>query len=201
MLKKKKKFALPKKLFDSARIKEENKLKVKYGLKNKKEIWKTEAKIKYFRDRAKKLITAEQEEQQKFFANLNKIGLKVESVSDVLALEKEDLLKRRLPSLLVEKKFATKPKQARQMVVHKRILINGKVVSIPSYIVKVVEENKITIKKKIKKPKPVKIEEPKEETKNENRDQLASAEEKSAESVSTESQSDNTEEVKEKENA
>jgi small subunit ribosomal protein S4 len=58
-----------------------------------------------------------------------------------------------LPSVLIKKKIANGPKHARQMVVHKRILINGRVVNIPSYIVKVDEENKITLKKKIRKPK------------------------------------------------
>ena len=47
MKKQQKRFERPKKPFDSERIKEENKLKTKYGLKNKKEIWKSGAKVKY----------------------------------------------------------------------------------------------------------------------------------------------------------
>jgi small subunit ribosomal protein S4 len=153
MIRKKKKFEFPRKLYDKPRILEENKLLVRYGLKNKKEIWKAEAKIKYFRTRAKSLIAAEQNEQQKFFVKLNNMGLKVRGVSDVLALNKEDLLKRRLPSILVDKKMANAPKQARQMVVHKRILVGTHTVNVPSYLVGVKEENSISIKKKIKKPK------------------------------------------------
>ena len=168
MIRKKKKFAWPKKLYDKPRILEENKLIKKYGLKNKKEIWKADYKIKYFRGRAKSLITAEQEEQQKLFSKLNEIGLNVHSIGDVLALKKEDLLKRRLSSVLVEKKIANAPKQARQMVTHKRIMIGNRTVNIPSYLVKVKDDGLISIKKKTKKPKvkeEQKIEEPKLEEK------------------------------------
>jgi small subunit ribosomal protein S4 len=162
MLRKRKKYERPKTPFDKPRILEENKLVTKYGLKNKKEIWKAESRVKYFRTRAKTLITADPEEQKAFFDKLNKIGLKVENVSDVLALDKEALLKRRLPTVLVEKKIATKPKQARQMVVHKRVLVKGRVVNVPSYLVHVDEEKSITVRNKVRKMKP-KIEEPKAE--------------------------------------
>lgn len=153
MKKQQKRFERPKKPFDSKRIKEENKLKTKYGLKNKKEIWKSGAKVKYYRTRAKSLITAERETQQKFFDKLNEIGLGVESVADVLALTVEDILKRRLSTVVAGKGLADTAKQARQMITHKRILVKGKVVNVPSYLVKVEEEDKINLKKKVKKPK------------------------------------------------
>ena len=153
MIRKRKKFSWPRKLYDKPRILEENKLLIKYGLKNKKEIWKADAKIKYFRTRAKSLITADPEDQKKFLNKLNKIGLNIENVADVLALNKEDLLKRRLPTVLVEKKMANTSKQARQMVVHKRVKINNKTVNIPSYLIGVDEENLISVKNKVKKPK------------------------------------------------
>ena len=156
MIRKRKKFSWPKKLYDKPRILEENKLLIKYGLKNKKEIWKADAKIKYFRTRAKSLITADPEDQKKFLNKLNKIGLNIENVADVLALNKEDLLKRRLPSVLVGKKMANTSKQARQMVVHKRVKINNKTVNIPSYLIGIDEENLISGKNKVKKPKVVK---------------------------------------------
>lgn len=187
MLRKSKKFERPRTLFDKPRILEENKLVIKYGLKNKKEIWKAEAKIKYFRNRAKTLITGEQEDQQKFFNKLNSIGFKIKTIPDVLALNKEDLLKRRLPSVMVEKKLATKAKQARQMVVHKRILINGRVVNIPSYLVRINEENSITLKKKIRKPKVVeKKEEHVEEVKADEAQVVEAAEESEKETPENE---------------
>ena len=62
-------------------------------------------------------------------------------------LHKEDWLKRRLQSLLIEKKLA-KPKEARQLIAHKHVLIDGKFVNIPGYIVKSEEEDKIEVIKK-----------------------------------------------------
>ncbi|MDP4039098.1 MAG: 30S ribosomal protein S4 [Candidatus Pacearchaeota archaeon] len=153
MIRKGKKFEWPRKLYDKPRILEENKLVEQYGLKNKKEIWKTESKIKYLRNRAKALITAGQDEQGQFFRKLNKIGLKVQTIADVLALNKEDLLKRRLSSVVWKKKLADTARQARQMIVHKKIQVGDRVVNAPSYIVEVSEENLISIKKKIKKQK------------------------------------------------
>ena len=125
-----------------------------FGLKNKKEIWKADAKIKTIREKAKKLISAKPEEQQALFDKLNKRGLKVDSISSVLSLDKKDYLKRRLQTIVVEKKLASTFKQARQLIVHKKVLVDGKVVNTPSYIVPVELENKITLKdKKVSKKK------------------------------------------------
>jgi len=164
MIKKHKKFSKPKKPFENNRIKEENRLVKKYGLKNKKEVWKSEAKVKYFRSRAKDLITSDKETQEVFYKKLNKIGLKVKSIADILALNQEDILKRRLSTIISDKNLADTPKQARQMIVHKRIMVNGQIVNVPSYLVKVAEENLIELKKKNKKIKVVeeKIEEKEE---------------------------------------
>jgi small subunit ribosomal protein S4 len=144
MIRKRKMFARPKKAYEKTRITEENVLVEKYGLKNKKEIWKTIAKIKYYRQRAKDLAKRPEEEQKVLFDKLNEIGLEVKSISDVLALNVEMLLKRRLPTIVMEKNLAKTIKEARQMVVHRQVSINGQVVNIPSYIVRVAEEKGVT---------------------------------------------------------
>lgn len=136
------------KLYQKSRIEEENVLVKKYGLKNKKEIWKTLARINYFRKRAMALTKVSDEEQRVFFSKLKNIGLDIKSIPDVLALKIEDLLRRRLPSIVVYKGIANTVKQARQMVVHKRIRVHDKIIDSPSYIVPVYLEDKITIKEK-----------------------------------------------------
>ena len=155
MIRKKKNYNRPKKLFDKSRIDYENKLVKKYGLKNKKEIWKTLEKINYYRRRAMALAKAPLEEQEVLFNKLRDIGLNTNTSADVLALQIEDLLKRRLSSIVADKKIATTIKEARQMIAHKRILIDGKVVNTPGYIVKVSEEKLISLKKIKKKAEPV----------------------------------------------
>ena len=148
MIRKKNKFSWPRKLYDKTRISDENKLVEEYGLKNKREIWKAEAKIKYFRDRAKFLITESTNEQEQFFLKLRSIGLSVKTIADVLALNKEDLLKRRLATVVWKKGLANTAKQARQFIVHKQVFVDGKAVDVPSYIVSTELESNITLKAK-----------------------------------------------------
>jgi len=151
MKRKHKTYSKPKRPFDKTRIEEEAVIKKDYGLKNKKEIWKADSKIKSIREKAKKLIGADEEEQKALFERLKKIGLNVNSISDVLSLDKKDYLDRKLQTILVKKKLATTPKSARQLITHKKVLVDGKVVNSPSYIVPVQLENKIVLKEKSKK--------------------------------------------------
>ncbi|MDP3966100.1 MAG: 30S ribosomal protein S4 [archaeon] len=150
MKRKHKKYSRPKRPFDKARIEEEAVIKKKYGLKNKKEIWKADAKVRVMRQKAKKLIKANPEEQKTLFLRLQKMGLKVSSISDVLGLDKTDYLERRLQTVVFKKKISPTIKTSRQMITHKKVIVNGGVVDSPSYIVPVELENKIEIKKKVK---------------------------------------------------
>lgn len=153
-------YTRPKKAYDKVRIEEENSLIKKYGLKSKREIWKADSAIGKIRRQAKLLLTRTAEEQEKFIGRLKKQGFRAEKISDVLSLDKEDYLKRRLQSIIVKRKIASTPKQARQFIVHKHIKINNKKVNIPSYLVQIDEEDKIElslVKKKPKETKSIKI--------------------------------------------
>ncbi len=153
MKRKHKKYSKPKRPFDKTRINEEAILKKEYGLKNKKEIWKADSQIKSIREKAKKLIGSSEEEQKALFQRLKKKGLEVNSIADILSLDKKDYLNRRLQTIVVRKKLATTPKSARQLIVHKKIFVDGRIVDSPSYIVPVEIENKISLKEKKKKIK------------------------------------------------
>ncbi len=171
-----KKYSRPRKLFDKTRIEEEKSLIKKYGLKNKKEIWKAETEINRIRGLAKNLIVASQEEQEKFFNHLIHLGLirQGANIDDVLALTKEKLLERRLQTIIVKKNLSKSIKEARQLIVHRKIKVSGKVIDAPSYIVKADEENEINLIKKQKKKKesinlsPETVETEKSETEPEN---------------------------------
>jgi len=158
MKRKHKKYSKPKRPFEKARIEEEALIMKKFGLKNKREIWRADAKVKSMREKAKKLISAKSEEQKLLFNKLNKIGMNVNSLSDVLSLNKEDYLKRRLQTVIVTKKIASSPRQARQFIVHKKILVNNEIVNKPSYIVPIALEDKISLKEKKNPKKKEKIE-------------------------------------------
>ncbi|MDP2947224.1 MAG: 30S ribosomal protein S4, partial [Nanoarchaeota archaeon] len=87
---KRKLFSKPRKKFDLARITSENLIVKKYGLKNKKEIWKAKSAISRYRKRAKGLIGKSSDIHQKFFEKLNKQGLKVMTIADALGLTEEN---------------------------------------------------------------------------------------------------------------
>jgi small subunit ribosomal protein S4 len=148
MKRKHKLYSRPKRPFEKARIEEEGEIKKEFGLKNKREIWKADAKVKIIREKAKKLISSSAEDQKVFFDKLKKIGLKVKSLGDALALDKKDYLNRRLQTIVKEKELTTTVKAARQLIVHQKVLVNGKCVNSPSYVVPVELENKISLKKK-----------------------------------------------------
>ena len=146
MKRKHKLYSRPKRPFDKKRIEDEAKIKEEFGLKNKKEIWKADANVNLMRKRAKEMIHLNQGEQKNFFDKLNKIGIKVNSIADILSLNKEDYLKRRLQTIIFKKKLANTVKSARQLIVHKNVFVDGKIINSPSYIVPVELENKIKLR-------------------------------------------------------
>ncbi len=148
-----KKYTKPRTPFNRARIEEEKALMKKFGLKNKRELWRARSYIDRIRTQAKKLIL-QPEQQQVFLIRLIKLGLIKQNatIDDVLALDKQQLLERRLQTIVFKKKLARTPKEARQLIVHKKVKISNKTVDVPGYIVKIKNEPSISvIKKKINK--------------------------------------------------
>jgi len=85
------------------------------------------------------------EVQQTLITKLIKLGVLSSDArfEDVLLLTVDDILRRRLQSLVFEKGYAKSIHQARQFVVHGHIQVAGKKINAPSYIVKKAEENMI----------------------------------------------------------
>ena len=148
MKRKHKLYSNPKKPFDKLRIDEEKKIREEFGLKNKKEIWKAEAKVKLVREKARNLIKSSSEKQKVLFDQLKEIGIKADSLTSAFALETKDYLERRLQTVVFKKGFTKTIKEARQKIVHRKILVDGKVLNKPSYLVPVELENKITFREK-----------------------------------------------------
>jgi small subunit ribosomal protein S4 len=149
MRKLRKKSKKPKHPWDLQRIKEEKTLMKKYGLRRKKEIWKAEAILRNFRQRARELIaTRDKEKENVLISKLVKMGLlsKDAQVEDVLGLSIEDVLDRRLQTIVFRSGLAKTLLNARQMIVHGHVFIGNKKIIFPSYFVNADEENKISIK-------------------------------------------------------
>ena len=127
-------------MFDIVLIKEEKNLIKRYGLKNRREVWKASFAVEKIRNIAKTLIAADETKKEEFVSRQAAKGFKVSSIADVLALGKEDYLKRRLQSIVVAKGLAKTHKQARQAIVHKCIKIDGHFINSPSHLTTVEEE-------------------------------------------------------------
>lgn len=150
--KKRKKYETPKHPWQASRIKSEKEVLREYTLKNKKEIWKMQSILRKFTSQAKKLsyITTEQvkKEKEQLIKKLCKLGLikPTAKPEDVLNLTLKDILERRLQTILFKQNLARTMKQARQFITHHHILINNKLITSPSYLVPLEEENKISFR-------------------------------------------------------
>ncbi len=143
-VRKHKRYSRPRKLYDISTMKEEQGLVSKYGLKNRREVWKADFQIARIRNIAKGLITAEEAKKEEFVTKQKAKGFNVESIADVLGLNKEDWLKRRLQSIVVKKGFAKTLKAARQLINHKHVKIDGKIIDSPSHLTTLEEEKTVS---------------------------------------------------------
>ncbi len=151
-----KKFEKPFRPFDKDRIEVEKAIMKEYGLRRKKELWRMEGTIRKFRRRARDLLAESDEKKEKeLLEKLEKLGLlkKGAKLEDVLSLEVKDILERRLQTLVYKKGLANSVKQARQMIVHRHVRVDGRVIEWPSYLVNKNEEDKITSDIKVKEKK------------------------------------------------
>lgn len=156
MKKQRPKYETPPRPWVKERIEREKKLLEAYGLRRKREIWRAEAILRGWRRRARELAARRDEEAERvLLTKLLKLGLVKEgaSLDDVLGLTVENLLDRRLQTLVYKKGFANTLMQARQFIVHGHIAVDGTRTRWPSMIVPVSLENKIGFyeKSKVKK--------------------------------------------------
>jgi len=147
-----KKYETPSHPWQEDRIKAENELVKKYGLKNKREVWKARTKLSKFRGQARELLAKvksedvqgkKESEQLLVFLNRLNILPTNSSLDDVLALDIESILARRLQTLSYLKGFANTPDQSRQLIIHGHIAIGNRRVTIPGYLVTKDEEEQI----------------------------------------------------------
>ncbi len=154
--KQRKKYSTALNPWQKTRIEEEIILLKEYGLKNKREIYKMRSILKGFADQSKNLIASKTKQAEKeriaLLNKLSNLGLitKTGNVDDVLDLSLNDIMDRRLQTLVYKKAMARSIKQARQFIVHEHIVLGNKIITVPSYLVPVEEENLISFVAKSK---------------------------------------------------
>ncbi len=142
------KYQKPKDIWNLQRIHEDNTLKEEYGLKNMKELWKVQSKISGIRGTVRELLSGRAANplvETNILSNLSRYGIisSTSTLDNVLDLNANAFLERRLQSVVFRKGLARSMRQARQLIVHGFISINGRKVDKPGYTVSPSEENYI----------------------------------------------------------
>ena len=147
------KYDTPAHPWEGERIKEENELLMKYGLKNKRELWRAKSYARRLRSQSRELQarTRTGDPQAKIETNqlltrcarLSLLPQEGATLNDVLSLNTEAILARRLQTIVYRKGLAYTPKQARQIIVHGHAAVGTRKVTIPGYIVKRGEEEQV----------------------------------------------------------
>lgn len=147
--KQRKKYSTPSHPWQKERILSEKEILKEFGLRRKYEIWKMNSILKNFSNQAKKLITEKtgqvEIDRNHLLKKLNSLGLldKNTKIADVLSITLNDILERRLQTLVYKKNLSRSITQARQFITHKHIMVADKLITTPSYLVHVEEERNI----------------------------------------------------------
>ena len=145
-----KSYRRPRRIWNSDQLNSELYIIGSYGLRNKRELWKAQTRVANFRNQARKLLALTLEERQEkeslLLSFLNRLGLtNTQSLDDILNLKIEDVLERRLQTIVMRKMGVKSPLQARQVVVHGHVSVGNQKVNLPGYLVKKEDESKILV--------------------------------------------------------
>ncbi len=144
-----KRYEGPKRLWDKKRIEEEKALREEFGLKNARELWTMQTLLRRIRREARRLLSKKGADLEKRTSQLMGRVKKFlihnadAEVKEILLLTTKDILDRRLQTVVFRKHYAKTAKQARQLITHGHISVNGRKVSSPSYLVSFAEEEQV----------------------------------------------------------
>ncbi|MEM0147137.1 MAG: 30S ribosomal protein S4 [Candidatus Micrarchaeaceae archaeon] len=148
-----KKYEAPSIMWNNARITQEHDIKAKYGLKTMHEEWLAESELRRIRKNVREILAGRQSEEtgKQIIRRLASYGIVSSSATldELLSINVDSLLSRRLQSVIVKKGMARTLRQARQLITHGFISINGRKVTVPGYLVKTSEESAISYYKPI----------------------------------------------------
>ena len=145
-----KSYRRPRRIWNSDQLNSELYIIGSYGLRNKRELWKAQTKVANFRNQARTLLALTLEDRQEkesiLLSFINRLGLtSTASLDDILNLKIEDILDRRLQTIVMRKMGLKSPFQARQVVIHGHVSIGNRKVNLPGYLVKKEDEPKILV--------------------------------------------------------
>ena len=139
----------PRQAWVKERIDEELALIGEFGLRSKTELYASTSVLRKMRAAARSYLSLPVEDrasrEKELISRLHKLGLVEEnsSLDDVLSLDIRSILNRRLQSIVHAKGLAKSLHEARQLVVHGKIKIRGRVVKTPSRLITRKEEAEV----------------------------------------------------------
>ena len=146
----------PKRPFEKERLDSELLLIGKYGLKNKREVWRTQYLLTRIRKAARELLTLEPNGPRRLFEGqalidrmmrIGVLGKDEKELDYVLSLTTQKFLDRRLQTIVHANAFAKSIHQARTFIFQKKIALNkgarNQIINIPSFVVRKENETKI----------------------------------------------------------
>lgn len=122
-----------------------------FGLRNKRELWKAQTDLSRVRKQARTLFAAtvvvREREEKKLLDSLRRKGLvgEASTLDDILSLTVEDVLGRRLQTMVFKKGMALSPLHSRQLIVHGHVSVGERVITVPGYAVGGKEEGTIKL--------------------------------------------------------
>jgi len=143
---KKKTYSKPTHPWQKERLEEERELLKEFGLKNKEEVWKADSLLRKYAKQAKTLIALSSPqseiERATLLKKLTSLGFIEDTakLEDVLTITLNDILSRRLQTILHKKGLAKSIRQARQFITHEHVSVGDKKITSPSYLVSKKEE-------------------------------------------------------------
>lgn len=146
MRKLKNRFKRPRMVWDSVLIESDKTILKDYGLRRKREIWAAQETLRRFRQRARELNATQDKVKERILLDkLIKLGLVQANshLDDVLSLTLNNMLDRRLQTIVFKKGLASTMREARQFITHGHVTIGGKKVTVPSYLVTADEEKEV----------------------------------------------------------
>lgn len=146
----KKTYETPNEGWSEERIQREEELTEEYGLKNKKEIYKAQSQLRSFRREARKLVAQDDDSEQvkAIKKRAHELGLvKGEAeLEELFTLNVTDFLDRRLQTAVNRRGYADTVNEARQLVVHGHVYVDGQRVNVPGYLLTKSEEKNLELR-------------------------------------------------------